>query len=138
MFTHLAAPLLSIALLAGPDAGPKPAAPAAPALSPAESFVESIVTTYGGKAALDAARALRMTGTVESPRGKGDLVRSLERPDRLKVDVRYAASREVRLLDGPNAYQNGKPVTGMAAQAMALQAFRLDLPSLLGRLHDKV
>jgi hypothetical protein len=130
-----------------PAAGSKPAAadagvaskPAAPAPVTAASLVDGIVAAYGGKPALDAARAMRMTGTIDSPRnGKGDLVRSLERPDRLKIEVHYSAAREVRLLDGPNAWQNGKPVQGLAAQAMALQAFRLDLPSLLGRLKDKV
>ncbi len=148
MYTPLALVLSSgiATLLAAADGGaPPPARPAAaanaatPAVVTAASLVDGIVAAYGGKPALDAARALRMTGTVESPtRGKGDLVRSLERPDRLKIEVHYAAAREIRLLDGGSAWQNGKPVQGLAARAMALQAYRLDLPSLLGRLKDKV
>ncbi len=101
--------------------------------------VDQVVAAYGGKTTLAAMHAVRMTGSVVSPmRGKGDLVRELERPDRLRVDVHYSAAREVRLLDGAKAFQNGKPVTGMAADAMALQALRLDLPALLAKKREQV
>ena len=134
----LLAAALIIAVPAAPASSPAPVAsadpapPAASAVTPAPAeLLAKVVAAHGGQKALVAAHALRERGALVSPRGSATVLREFERPGRLKVDVAYAASREVRLLDGDKAFRNGEPVTGPAMAAMSLQAARLDLPFLL-------
>jgi alkylation response protein AidB-like acyl-CoA dehydrogenase len=52
-------------------------------------------------------------------------VRVFARPTKLRVEI---GTNEVRLVDGPKGWRNGKEVRGMQYEAMVLQAVRLDLP----------
>ena len=137
MRSLLAAALVA-ALPTAPAAAPAAVAPVsasapasgAPALAPAE-LLAKIAAAHGGQKALAKLHAVRERGTLASPRGAAVVTRDYERPGRLRVDIAYAASREVRLLDGEKGFRNGEPVTGPSLAAMALQAARLDLPFLL-------
>ena len=146
MFSLLAAVLVA-AVPTAPLAVPAGAMPAAtsapangaPALAPA-ALLAKIAAAHGGPKALEGLHAVHERGVLASPRGAATVSRDYQRPGRLKVDIAYAASREVRLLDGDKGFRNGEPVTGPSLAAMALQAARLDLPFLLtgaaGRAED--
>lgn len=105
----------------------------------AAAVIDKVVAEYGGAAALAAARALRQLGRVTTgARGGAALVRQFERPDRLRVELRYPDGTEVRLLDGAGAYRDGAPVGGPMRDAMLLQTARLDLPALLQEARGRV
>jgi hypothetical protein len=79
-----------------------------------------------------------MEGTIHAARGArvGPTVRVFERPDRLKVGMRYPEGSEVRLLDGTRGWRNsgGEPLAearGPMLDAMVLQACRADVPWIL-------
>lgn len=126
------APLTAILLVA--------AAPLGAAPDPLDALVAKVVRAYGGPKALDAARAFRQTGTLVSPtRGPGRLAREFVRPAFLHVEVAYAGGAgELRVLDGPRAFRDGREVSGPPRDAMALQAARLDLPALLSAWRERV
>jgi hypothetical protein len=91
------------------------------------------MTTYGGAAAWSKVTGLHETGTVIPAMrpGEGKLTRDWQRPDKLRVEIAYPTSSEVRVVDGDHGTQNGKDATGMGLDAMRLQAARLSLPELL-------
>ena len=104
---------------------------AAASLDPLVARVEQ---AYGGTF-----KVVRETGTLESSRGVAQTVRVFAPPDRLRVEIRYPDSyAEVRVLDGPRAWRDGKPVEGMPRDGMVLQAARLDLPAILLRNRAKL
>jgi hypothetical protein len=98
-------------------------------------LLERTLKAYGGEEALRKAAAIRETGKVTSlMRGgtAGDIVREFERPDRLRVTIRYGGSdTEVRVYDGKTGWREGKAVQGPPLDAMVLQAARLALPLIL-------
>lgn len=101
-------------------------------------LVEKMGEAYGGRAALEKMVAVRETGTVQAAMrmgSSGSLVRLFARPVRLRVEV---STNEVRVVDGPKGWRNGKEVTGMQYEAMVLQAVRLDLPWQILTHKDKL
>ena len=99
-----------------------------------DELIDRTVKTYGGEEALRRSAAVRETGKVTSLlRGgtAGDIVREFERPDRLRVVVRYGSDTEVRIFDGKTGWREGRTVTGPPLDAMVLQAARLALPLIL-------
>jgi hypothetical protein len=108
------------------------------------ALIDRTVEGYGGEEALRKAAAVRETGKVTSlMRGgmAGDIVREFERPDRLRVVIRYGSDTEVRVYDGKTGWREGRVVTGPPLDAMVLQAARMALPLILldrkGNLVDK-
>ncbi len=102
-----------------------------------DDLLQKTVAAYGGETALRNAPAERHTGKVTSLlRGgmTGDIVREFERPDKLRVVIRYGADTEVRVYDGKTGWREGKIVTGPPLDAMVLQVARMALPvNLLDR-----
>lgn len=102
-----------------------------------DDLLRKTAAAYGGEETLRKAVAVRHTGKVTSLlRGgmSGDIVREFEKPDRLRVVIRYGADTEVRVYDGKTGWREGKAVTGPPLDAMVLQAARLALPlNLLDR-----
>jgi hypothetical protein len=98
-----------------------------------DNLIARVMTTYGGAAAWSRVTAFHQTGTVIPAMrpGEGKLTRDWQRPDKLRVEIVYPTSTEVRVLDGDHGTQNGKDASGMALDAMRLQAARLSLPELL-------
>jgi len=118
---------LALALLIILAAAPAPA-------SEATDLAERVIAAHGGAQAIEQAKSLRQSGTMESYRhGKtGTVERSFTRPDRLRIEIRIPGEKpESRILDGEWGWRNGKPVSPMMAKAMVLQAARLDLPWLI-------
>jgi len=107
-----------------------------------DRLVAQTVKAYGGEKALRNAFAIRHTGQVTSRmRGgvAGSIVREFERPNRLRVVIRYGSETEDRVYDGKTGWRQGKIVTGPPLDAMVLQAARMDLPLiLLDRKRDLV
>lgn len=102
------------------------------------SLVEKMGEAYGGRAVLEKMTAIRESGTVQAAMrmgSSGPVMRLFARPTKLRVEV---GTNEVRLVDGPKGWRNGKEVKGMQYQAMVLQAVRLDLPWQLLTHKDKL
>jgi hypothetical protein len=129
--------LLSLVALAATPAAPTPAPTETPA-----ALVDRCVAAHGGVAALERARAVRMRGAVTSklhPGQIGQLVRTYERPDRLRVEVAFPdAPPEIRVLEGARGWRNGQEVTGPQFLSMLLQVLRVDLPWLLHRARGQI
>lgn len=99
-----------------------------------DRLVAKTVKAYGGEKALRKAPAVRHTGQVTSRmRGgaAGSIVREFERPNRLRVVIRYGSETEDRVYDGKTGWRQGEIVTGPPLDAMVLQAARMDLPLIL-------
>jgi len=99
-----------------------------------ERLVAQTIKAYGGEKALRNAPAVRHTGQVTSRmRGgaTGSIFREFERPNRLRVVIRYGSETEDRVYDGKTGWRQGKIVTGPPLDAMVLQAARMDLPLIL-------
>ena len=105
-------------------------------------LLDKMAGAYGGRERLEKLVALRETGQVTAATkvGKsGMVVRTFARPLKLRVEVGDPAHpAEVRVLDGTNAWRNGKSATGPACDAMVLQAARLDLPFQLLTHQEKL
>jgi hypothetical protein len=102
------------------------------------SLVEKMGEAYGGRAALEKLGTVRESGTVQAAMrmgSSGPVMRLFARPLQLRVEV---GTNEVRLVDGPKGWRNGKEVKGMQYEAMVLQAVRLDLPWQLLTHKDKL
>jgi hypothetical protein len=92
------------------------------------SLVDKMGEAYGGRTALEKTVAVRESGTVQAAirmGNAGPVMRLFARPMKLRVEV---GTNEVRLVDGPKGWRNGREVTSMQYEAMVLQAVRLDLP----------
>jgi hypothetical protein len=101
-------------------------------------LVEKMGEAYGGRAALEKIATVRESGTVEAAMrmgSSGPVVRLFARPAKLRVEI---GTNEVRLVNGPKGWRNGKEVTGTQYEAMVLQAVRLDLPWQLLTHKDKL
>src|SRR5438552_16190602 len=101
--------------------------------APLDDLVAKVVSAYGGAAAWEKVTSFREIGTVTPAMrpGQGKLTREWQRPDKLRVEIVYPSSTEVRIVDGDHGTQNGKEATGMGLDAMRLQAARLALPHFL-------
>ncbi len=111
-----------------------------------ESVVEDVLAAYGGWEHLSEVRGYRITGRVRSRmRGaEGLLRRSFARPDRLRVQVEYPGTREVRILGGKGkgwrTDGTGRLLEAREAMlgAMELQAARSGLPWILRERLEEV
>lgn len=98
-----------------------------------DALVDKILGVYGGAAAWEKVESFHETGSVVPKMGgdKGELDRVWQRPDKLRVEIRYPHKTELRDLRGDDGTVNGKPAEAMFLQAMRLQQARLSLPLLL-------
>lgn len=118
-------------LFLGVAGGPRPA----PAEPGTDALLDRVTRAYGGVEALSRAAAVRQTGrltaAMRGPR-EGTILRAYGRPDRLRVEIAFPGEeKEVRVLDGPRGWRQGREAAGGPYDAMVLQAARLDLPWLL-------
>ena len=98
-----------------------------------DDVVAKVMKEYGGTAAWQKVTTIRETGKVVPAMGKGDgaTTRFWQKPDKLRVEIVYPASTELRIVDGDHGTRNGKEATGTGLDAMKLQEARLELPLLL-------
>ena len=105
----------------------------------ATALIDKVIAEYGGAKAIASAHSLRQKGRVTTEtRGSAALAREFERPDRLRVELKYPDNTEVRLLSGASAFRGGQSASGPMRDAMMLQAARLDLPALLNEARGRV
>ncbi len=95
-----------------------------------DDLIARITAAYGDWSKVT---TFRQTGNVTSPMrpAPGKMTREWRRPDKLRVEIVYPTSSEIRVVEGDKGTQNGKEVTGMGLDAMRLQAARLAVPLLL-------
>jgi len=100
---------------------------------PTEDLAQKVVDAYGGAAAWQKVASFRETGKVTSAMRSGDgkLERVWQSPDKLRVEIAYPSHTEVRDVEGDRGTQNRSKATGVALDAMRLQAARLAIPLLL-------
>lgn len=120
---------------------------ASPAAADLTALVDSVVATYGGpqavarsgKVRVDAEVAARMRGDTGAAR------REFEAPDRLRVEIAYPGTVEVRILDGDRGWRGDRTrldkVDGLPRAAMEYQLLRSAVPWVLvhhrGALEDR-
>ena len=97
---------------------------------------------YGGEGNLRRVNSFRAEGVITAvvDRSVGETVRWFERPDRLRIELRYPERGEVRLTDGPRGWvgrddRDLTPAPEPLLGAMRLQTARLDL---LLRLKEEI
>jgi hypothetical protein len=95
-----------------------------------DTLLDKVAASYGVAALPGGLKAVRQTGrTFSAMRGEeGSILRAFQQPDRLRVEIRYAAVEEVRVLSGSRAWKQGEPMSGSFQAAMLLQAARMALP----------
>lgn len=89
-------------------------------------FLEDVAKAHGGGAT---PTAMHERGVTESlRRGAGPVERWWHAPDKFRIDIAYPNAPESRLLNGTNAWQQGRPASPPFRAALVLQAARLALP----------
>ena len=105
------------------------------------ALLDKVAAAYGGMEILSSATAYEQFGTTASAMRQrpGRVHRAFQYPDRLRIDIRYSENdRELRVLAGAAAWQQGAPVSGTRYATMLLQAARLGLPNSLLDHRDKL
>jgi hypothetical protein len=83
---------------------PSPPAPASP--STVDEIVDAHLAARGGKARLQALRAVRQTGTVTASDGRvARVVREIKRPNLFRLEFRYQGTTSVFAHDGESGWQ---------------------------------
>jgi hypothetical protein len=89
-------------------------------------LLDRIAAAYGNTVA---PMSILQTGrTYSNMRGEGALLRAYRKPDRFRVEIAYAGGEEVRILNGPGAWQQGQAMSEMFRDALLLQVARMNLP----------
>jgi hypothetical protein len=100
----------------------------------AEDLVARVKAAYGDAQRLEKLDGYRVEGRITAiiRGGDGRVVRDLQAPMKLGVDLRYPGHRELRVLDGLRGWRGGPektvPVSGMQIVSMAYQFLRSDVP----------
>lgn len=103
--------------------------PAASAME-VSALLDKVAVAYGINTLADGVKGIRQTGrTFSSMRQEeGPILRTYQHPDRLRIEIRYPGSEEIRVLNGSQAWKQNEPITGSFHAAMILQAARMALP----------
>lgn len=109
---------------------------AAAGASEIDPLVDAVVSAYGGPAAVKKLEAFRVEADVQSAmQGLGKARRDYRAPDRLRVEIAYPATKEVRVLDGVNGWRGDASklgrVEGAPKLAMVYQLLRSTVPESL-------
>jgi hypothetical protein len=137
---NVAALGLTVLLLCGWEAEPV-RAQETPA---AGELIDRVVDAYGGRDRLAAVQSYRIEGSVRAIGRDGDsrMIRVFARPSKLRVELHYPDSPEIRVLDGEHGWRmrgsEMAPVQGFMHAAMLLQAARANLPWILDVHRDIV
>jgi outer membrane lipoprotein-sorting protein len=141
-------PVLAMAALltaAGCHGGRSPADSQARTRAEIHDMVQEILDAYGGAAVLGKVRAYRAEGilTATQHREQAEIVRWFERPDRLRIELRYPDRAEVRVTRGDEGWGGAddgqmQPVTGVFLESLQLQTARLDLPLRLAEMESSL
>jgi hypothetical protein len=128
--------LILLALLAPASAGAEDAI---------DATIDKVVEAYGGRARLEAVRAYRLEASMQAVRRgeQADVIRIVEGVDRFALMLRYPSQTEVRVFRQGRAWQGNDPeklesVQGPPADAIALQAARINIVRLLDKMRVRV
>lgn len=99
------------------------AACASPAPSPVDQVVDAHLAARGGKARLQALRAVRETGTATASDGRvAKVVREIQRPGRFRLEFTYQGTKSVFANDGDKGWQVAPLQGQFEPQAMPPEA----------------
>jgi hypothetical protein len=106
-------------------------------------LIARVMEAYGGKQNIGNVKTIYARGGINAVAfgEKGDYSYYLKRPQKLRVEIRYTHSSELRILDDGNGYDSigGAPITrvrGIRYLAMVFQYRQIDLPyGLLGNVY---
>lgn len=108
-----------------------------------DALVDGVLQAYGGAEGLYAVRGYRMEGAITAMHDQtvGETVRYFQRPDRLRVELRYPDRGEVRIASGRQGWagpddRNLEPTLRPYVDSMRLQTARLDLPARLDEMRS--
>ena len=108
-------------------------------------WVAHVIEAYGGEKALRAVHGYHATGNQWAAQLDKPIHtdRWFARPDRLRLDLDYPDHHELRLTNGAEGWSGSTsddltPANAMKLQAMRLQTVRLDLPLRLVEQSDKI
>jgi len=95
-----------------------------------DALLAKVVSAYGGEAALSGPKAVRQTGVTYSNMRKmeGRIVRTFQPPDRMRIEIYYPDTEELRILNGPHAWKREQQMSKPYRDAQLLQAMRIGLP----------
>ena len=108
---------------------------------PVDALLDKVIAAYGGgNGAPTSAKAIKQTGVTYSAMrgGEAPILRAYQRPDRLRIEIRYPGKAEVRVLRGTQAWKQGSPMTSAFQGAMLLQATRMGMPWNLLAIRDRL
>lgn len=103
--------------------------PAASAME-INALLDKVALAYGVNTLAGGLKGIRQTGRTFSfmRQEEGPILRAYQHPDRLRIEIRYPGSEEVRVLHGAHAWKQGEPAPESFYGAMVLQAARMALP----------
>jgi hypothetical protein len=100
-----------------------------------KSLIAKVINAYGGKRNIENVKTVYARGNINAFAfdDKGVYVYYFERPGRLRVEIKYSRSSELRILDDGEGYESvdSAPITkvkGVRYLAMLFQYKQLDLP----------
>jgi len=95
-----------------------------------DALLLKVVSAYGGEAALNGPKAVRQTGVTYSNMRKmeGRIVRTYLPPDKMRIEIQYPDTEELRILNGPHAWKREQQMSKPYRDAQLLQAMRIGLP----------
>ena len=95
-----------------------------------DDLLAKVALAYGGETARQGAKAVRQTGVTYSNMRKmeGRVMRAFQAPDRLRIEIQYPDTEELRILNGPHAWKREQPMSQPYRDALILQAARIALP----------
>lgn len=93
-------------------------------------LLEKVTLAYGGETAREVPKGVRHTGVTYSNMRKreGRIIRTYQAPDRLRIEIQYPDTEELRILNGPHAWKREQPMSKPFRDALMLQAMRMALP----------
>ncbi len=109
-----------------------------------KSLIQNVIRTYGGSAAVENVKSVHAVGNIKALalNDEGNYVRYFKKGGKLRVDIRYRRSSELRILNGGKGYESidSAPITEVTGDrylAMLYQYKQLDLPGgLLGSAYQ--
>lgn len=95
-----------------------------------DELLEKVTTAYGGETVREGPKGIHHTGVTYSNMRKqeGQIIRTYQAPDRLRIEIQYPDTEELRILNGPHAWKREQPMSKPFRDALMLQAMRMALP----------
>lgn len=95
-----------------------------------DELLAKVAMAYGDETTRQAPKGIRHTGMTYSNMRKleGRIIRDYQFPDRLRIDIQYPGTEELRILNGPHAWKREQQMGKPFRDALILQGARMALP----------